>query len=120
MFVYLVTGATLPEEGVITLFGQDTRAIADAAAWLKSLDGIGMVTARGVLIDAFSVLQNIAMSYTLDVDPIDPRVVPQAGALAREVGIAQDLFDAACRQGRSGSADARAPGPRAGAQAPSC
>lgn len=93
VFVYLVTGATLPEEGTVTLFGQDTRSIADAAAWLKSLDRIGMVTARGVLIEAFSVLQNIAMSYTLDVDPIDPRVVPQAGALAREVGIPQEMFD---------------------------
>jgi len=93
VFVHLVTGATLPGEGVVTLFGQDTRAIADSAAWLKSLDGIGMITARGILIDAFSVLQNIAMSYTLFVDPIDPRVVPQAGALAREVGIPQENFD---------------------------
>ena len=72
----------------MTLFGQNTRAIADSDAWLKSLDGIGMITARGILIEAFSVLQNIAMSFTLDVDPIDPRVVPQAGALARDVGIA--------------------------------
>jgi predicted ABC-type transport system involved in lysophospholipase L1 biosynthesis ATPase subunit len=39
------------------------------------------------------VLQNIAMSYTLDVDPIDPRVVPQAGAVARDVGIPPELFD---------------------------
>jgi predicted ABC-type transport system involved in lysophospholipase L1 biosynthesis ATPase subunit len=93
VFVNLVTGATLPEEGTITLFGQDTRAIADSAAWLKSLDGFGMITTRGILISMFSVLQNIAMSYTLDVDPIDPRVVPQAGALARDVGIAQDVFD---------------------------
>jgi predicted ABC-type transport system involved in lysophospholipase L1 biosynthesis ATPase subunit len=93
VFVHLVTGATLPEEGSVTLFGQDTRAIADSDAWLKSLDGIGMITARGIVIEAFSVMQNIAMSYTLDVDPIDPRVVPQAGALAREVGIATELFD---------------------------
>ena len=93
VFVYLVTGATLPEAGVIKLFGQDTRAITDSAAWLKSLDAIGMITSRGILIEAFSILQNIAMSFTLDIDPIDPRVVPQAGALAREVGIASELFD---------------------------
>ena len=93
VFVHLVTGATLPESGDVTLFGQNTRAIADSDAWLKSLDGIGMITARGILIEAFSVLQNIAMSFTLDVDPIDPRVVPQAGALARDVGIATELFD---------------------------
>jgi predicted ABC-type transport system involved in lysophospholipase L1 biosynthesis ATPase subunit len=92
-FVHLVTGATLPDEGEVIMFGQDTRAITDGEAWLKSLDRVGMVTARGILIGAFSVLQNVAMSFTLDVDPVDPRVVPQAGALARDVGIDPGLFD---------------------------
>ena len=91
--VHLVTGAALPDQGDVTMFGQNTRDITDSAGWLQSLDRIGMVTARGVLIEAFSVLQNIAMSFTLDVDPIDPRVVPQAGALARDVGIDASLFD---------------------------
>lgn len=92
-FVHLVTGATLPDSGDVALFGRNTRAITDGDAWLRSLDGVGMITARGILIEAFSVLQNIAMSLTLEVDPIDPRVLPQAGALAREAGIAPDLFD---------------------------
>ena len=92
--VHLITGAALPGEGDVIIFEQNTRDITDSTAWLQSLDRIGMVTARGVLIEAFSVLQNIAMSFTLDVDPIDPRVLPQAGALAREVGIEASLFDA--------------------------
>jgi ABC-type lipoprotein export system ATPase subunit len=92
--VHLITGAALPDEGEVTLFGQSTRAITDSAGWLKSLDGIGMISARGILIEAFSLLQNIAMSYTLDVDPIDPRVVPQAGALARDAGLDPGAFDA--------------------------
>ena len=92
-FVHLVTGATLPDEGDVIMLGKNTRAINDSDAWLKSLDAVGMVTARGILIEAFSVLQNIAMSITLDVDPIDPRVIPQAGALARDVGIEPMLFD---------------------------
>lgn len=94
-FVHLVTGATLPDAGDVSLFGRNTRRITDADAWLKSLDLVGMVTARGILIGAFSVLQNIALSLTLEVDPIDPRVIPQAGALARDVGIAANLFDRA-------------------------
>ena len=94
-FVHLVTGATLPDEGDVITFGQNTRAITDSHAWFKSLDQVGMITARGVLIEAFSVLQNVAMSFTLDVDPIDPRVVPQAGAVARDAGIDGSLFDAA-------------------------
>ncbi len=92
-FVHLATGATLPDEGDVVMFGQNTRAITDGGAWLKSLDRFGMITARGILIEMFSVLQNIAMSFTLDVDPIDPRVVSQAGALARDVGIDPSLFD---------------------------
>ena len=94
-FVHLVTGATLPDAGDVKLFGRSTRAITDGDAWLKSLDGIGMITARGILLEAFSVLQNIALSLTLDVDPIDPGVVPQAQALAREVGIDASLFEVA-------------------------
>ena len=92
-FVHLVTGAALPDDGNVTLFGRNTRGITDTEAWLKSLDGVGLITARGILIEAFSVLQNIALSLTLDVDPIDLGVVPQTGALAREVGIAPNLFD---------------------------
>ncbi len=92
-FVNLVTGATLPDSGEIALFGQNTRVIADSDAWLKSLDGVGMVTSRGIVIEMFTVLQNIAMSYTLEVDPIDPEVLPKAEALAREVGLADDTFD---------------------------
>lgn len=91
--VHLITGGTLPDEGDVTLFGQNTKAIPDGDAWLKQLDAIGMITARGVLIEAFSVLQNIAMSYTLDVDPVDPRVVPHAGAVARDAGIDAGMLD---------------------------
>ena len=93
VFVHLVTGATLPDTGDVVLFGQNTRSIPDSETWLRTLDSIGMITSRGVLIEAFSVLQNVAMSFTLEVDPIDPRVVPQAGALAREVGIDPGAFD---------------------------
>ena len=94
-FVHLVTGAVLPDDGDVIMFGQNTRTITDTRAWFATLDQVGMITNRGVLIEAFSVLQNVAMSFTLDVDPIDPRVVPQAGALARDVGIDPSLFDAA-------------------------
>lgn len=92
-FVHLATGAALPDAGDIVLFGQNTRTIADGRAWLESLDRVGMVTSRGVLIEMFSVLQNIALSFTLEVDPIDPDVLPKVTALAREVGIAAADFD---------------------------
>jgi putative ABC transport system ATP-binding protein len=92
-FVHLVTGATLPDAGNVWLFGRNTREITDGDAWLKSLDGVGMITARGILVEGFSVLQNIALSLTLDVDPISPEVVPQAQALARDAGLDASRFD---------------------------
>jgi predicted ABC-type transport system involved in lysophospholipase L1 biosynthesis ATPase subunit len=92
-FVHLVTGATLPDAGDVSLFGRNTRHITDGDAWLRSLDGIGMISARGILVEAFSVLQNVALSLTLDVDPVDSRVAGQAGDLAREAGIDAAMFD---------------------------
>ena len=92
-FVHLVTGATLPDSGDVWLFGRNTREITDGGAWLKSLDGVGMITARGILVEGFSVLQNIALSLTLEVDPISPEVVPQAQGLARDVGLDASSFD---------------------------
>ena len=93
VFVHLITGATLPDSGDVSLFGKNTKSITDGEAWLKSLDQVGMVTTRGILIDAFTVLQNVAMALTLNVDPIDPRVLPEAGAFAREVGFDPAGFD---------------------------
>jgi predicted ABC-type transport system involved in lysophospholipase L1 biosynthesis ATPase subunit len=87
MFVHLVTGAALPDEGDVVLFGTNTRGIADADAWLRSLDELGLISHRAVMIDALSVLQNVTMPLTLDVDPIDPAFRPAAEALAREAGI---------------------------------
>ena len=92
-FVHLVTGATVPDGGDVSLFGRSTRDITDGEAWLKSLDGIGMISARGILVEAFSVLQNVALSLTLDVDPIGARFAGQAAGLAREAGIDPDHFD---------------------------
>jgi len=91
--VHLVTGAMLPDEGDICLFGQLTRSITDGDAWLQSLDGVGIVSGRSVLIEAFSVLQNIAMPFSLDVDPINPAVLPKAIAVAREAGLDAATWD---------------------------
>jgi predicted ABC-type transport system involved in lysophospholipase L1 biosynthesis ATPase subunit len=93
ILVHLVTGAALPDQGEVTLFGTNTRSITDADAWLRSLDGMGLMSHRAVLIDALSVLQNVAMPLTLDVDPIDPAYLPAAESLAREAGIPASSWD---------------------------
>ena len=84
IFVHLVTGAALPDEGDISLFGTNTRHIQDAEAWLHSLDGLGLVSHRAVLVDMLTVLQNVAMPLTLEVDPIARgHAAPGGGAGAR-------------------------------------
>jgi putative ABC transport system ATP-binding protein len=87
ILVGLLTGAMLPDSGEIQLFGRPTSSVRDSDSWLALLDGIGIVTDRAVLIPQFSVEQNVAMPFTLDVDPVDPDVRPRVLALAQEVGL---------------------------------
>ena len=56
-----------------TIFGRATSAIADSADWLATVDRFGIVSERVVLLDQFTAAQNIAMSLTLDIDPMAAR-----------------------------------------------
>lgn len=94
ILVTLVTGASLPDEGQIRLFGRATSNLDDSTVWLQSLDGIGMLSGRVVLLEPYSVCQNIALSLTLAVDPIDPGVRADVDRLAIEAGIDRATFDA--------------------------
>ena len=87
VFVNLVTGATLPEEGTVRIFGRSTAQIADSADWLATVDRFGLVSERIVLLDQYSAAQNVAMSLTLDIDPAPPDVLAAVEALGREVGL---------------------------------
>jgi len=93
VFVNLATGATLPEEGTVRVFGRATSEIADSADWLATVDRFGIVSERVVLLEQFTPLQNIAMSITLDVEPLPADVRQQAEALAREAGLGGDGLD---------------------------
>ena len=89
VFVNLATGATLPETGDVSIFGLPTRAIEDSADWLNTVDRFGIVSERAVLLDALTVIQNLAMPFTLEIEPPPDAVRAQAEALAREVGLAE-------------------------------
>jgi predicted ABC-type transport system involved in lysophospholipase L1 biosynthesis ATPase subunit len=94
MFVTLVTGAALPDEGSIRLFGQATSEIPDADRWLQLLDRLGIMSDRAVLVEQYSAAQNIAMPFTLELEPIAPDVRPRVGALALEVGLDEATLEA--------------------------
>ena len=93
VFVNLVTGASLPDRGEVRLFGQSTSAITDSADWLSLVDRFGIVSSRAVLLDALTVVQNLAMPFTLEVEPPSPDVRRRASALAAEVGLPEATHD---------------------------
>jgi predicted ABC-type transport system involved in lysophospholipase L1 biosynthesis ATPase subunit len=92
LFVGLITGALLPDSGEIRLFDRSTADVGDTDAWLAMLDGVGIVTERAVLIGQFTIEQNIAMPFTLEVDPVAESVKSHVAALAEEVGIEPALW----------------------------
>jgi len=87
VLVNLVTGASLPDEGEVIVTGRSTASIADGEDWLASLDRFGIVSPRAVLLDAATLLQNLAMPLTLEIEPVPPAIAEQVNALAREAGI---------------------------------
>jgi ABC-type transporter Mla maintaining outer membrane lipid asymmetry ATPase subunit MlaF len=94
VLVNLVTGASLPDEGDVVVVGHNTRAIADGDEWLASLDRFGIVSPRAVLLDAATLLQNLVMPFTLQIDPPPPDIAARARAIGVAVGIDERSFDA--------------------------
>jgi ABC-type transporter Mla maintaining outer membrane lipid asymmetry ATPase subunit MlaF len=87
VFVNLVTGASVPDAGRVSLFGRPTTAITDSADWLAVVDRFGIVSARAVLLDQLTVVQNLAMPFTLEIEPPADDIRERAERLAGEVGL---------------------------------
>jgi ABC-type lipoprotein export system ATPase subunit len=94
MFVLLVTGAALPDEGTVRIDGRDTREISTDTAWLATLDRFGIVTERAVLIDKLPIQANLALPLTLSIDPMTDLVRAQVERLADEVELARARLSA--------------------------
>ena len=112
ILVTLLTGAALPDEGEVRLFGRATAGIADAGDWMATLDRVGMVSPRAMLADDFTLRQSLALAFTLSLDPMPEPVAADVARLSAEVGLtAQDqdtlvrdappLVKARCRLARS-------------------
>jgi predicted ABC-type transport system involved in lysophospholipase L1 biosynthesis ATPase subunit len=94
VFINLATGATLPDTGDVNVLGRPTSAISDSADWLATVDRFGIVSERAVLLGELTVIQNLAMPFTLQIEPPSPAVRGRAASLAREVGLPEVLWDA--------------------------
>jgi len=92
VLVDLITGAILPDTGEIEAFGRLTSSIADPGAWLSTLDAFGLLTDRAVLVEQFTVAQNLALPMSIAVEELAVEVQDRVSMLAREVGL-DDLLD---------------------------
>jgi phospholipid/cholesterol/gamma-HCH transport system ATP-binding protein len=93
VLINLITGTMLPDRGDIRVFGRSTAAIQDSAEWLAFVDRFGLVTERAVLLDVLSVVQNLAIPFSLDIEPPGGDVRSRAVALALEVGLDEAVWD---------------------------
>ena len=92
LFVNLVTGASVPDAGEIRVFGQRTADIPDGDAWLELLERFGIVSPRAVLLEGSTLQQNLAMPFTLEIDPVPAPIAAQVETLAAASGIDPGRF----------------------------
>lgn len=93
VFVNLITGASLPDTGEVSSLGRPTSAIADSSEWLSFVERFGIVSDRIVLLEAMTVAQNLAISFDLTLEPVEPSVMARVAELAAEVGIAPSQLE---------------------------
>ena len=91
VFIDLLTGRSVPDEGEVVALGRPTTAIADADAWLATLDRFGIVSERAVLVGELSVEQTLALSYSFALDALSIELKGRVAAIASDVGLGTDL-----------------------------
>lgn len=87
MMTTLVTAAAVPDAGAIHVLGTRTADITSSEQWLALIDRIGLVTDRAALLDMMTVIQNLALSFTLQIDQLSDDRRNRMEALATEVGL---------------------------------
>lgn len=92
VLVNLITGSSLPDSGSVHVFGRATTELANSTEWMDLLQRFGMFSDRTVLIEQLSVEQNMALTHTLEVDPMPEDVQRRVRAVAEVLGIGSKLL----------------------------
>jgi ABC-type lipoprotein export system ATPase subunit len=90
LFVNLVTGASLPDEGTIATFGRPTSEVTEGEEWLRSLDRFGIVSPRAVLLEGATLRQNLTLPFSLEIDDVPDGLQQKVATLARDAGLADE------------------------------
>jgi len=90
LLVNLVTGAILPDAGIVTVMGRSTASIDGPDQWVETLDQFGLLSERAVLLDQMTAQQNLAMPLTLELEELPANLRGPVTRLADEVGLSQD------------------------------
>lgn len=91
VLIGLITGASLPDAGAVRVFGRATAEIADGDEWLSGLERFGIVSDRAALLEALTVLQNLAVPFSLDIEPPPDPVHERAAALGAELRLGRPV-----------------------------
>ena len=92
VLVSLITGAQLPDEGEVNVFGRATRSITAVDEWVAELDSFGLISERSVLVDQLTAQQNLALPLSLEIDDMSAAIHKEVSRLASEVGLTPDLM----------------------------
>jgi ABC-type transporter Mla maintaining outer membrane lipid asymmetry ATPase subunit MlaF len=93
VLVNLITGANLPAAGEVRVFGRATADITTTEDWVATLDRFGLISERAVLVDQFTVEQNLALPISLEIDDLSAELRRRVHALAEEVSLPADVLN---------------------------
>jgi len=93
VLINLLTGASLPDTGEVRIFGRSTSEIHDSTDWLATLDRFGIVSERAALLEPMTVIQNLALPFSLEIEPPPSDVVGKAVALGAEAGLTDSMWE---------------------------
>jgi ABC-type lipoprotein export system ATPase subunit len=87
VLVNLITGATVPDTGTVSVFGDPTTSIRTADAWMSVLDRFGLISERAVLVERFTAEQNLAMPLSLEIEDMPAPLRQSARQLAKHARV---------------------------------
>src|SRR5687768_5292783 len=90
VLVNLITGAQLPDEGEVRVFGRSTESISAVDDWVTGLDRFGLISGRALLVEQFTAEQNLALPISLDIEVMPPPIREEVRRLASEIGLSAD------------------------------